>query len=42
MRIDTWNVENRLITDGHKDLLLGQKCDVWLLLQLWKIDSVCS
>ena len=34
MRIGTWNVENRLMTDGHKELLIGQKCDVWLLTEL--------
>jgi hypothetical protein len=30
MRIGTWNVENRLITEEHRDLLLAQNCDVWL------------
>ena len=34
MRIGTWNVENRLMTGGHRELLLGQKCDVWLLTEL--------
>ena len=34
MRIGTWNVENRLMTGRHRDLLLGQKCDVWLLTEL--------
>jgi len=34
MRIGTWNVENRLITDEHRDLLLDQKCDVWLLTEV--------
>jgi hypothetical protein len=34
MRIGTWNVENRLITEEHRDLLLAQNCDVWLLTEL--------
>ena len=34
MRIGTWNVENRLMTDKHRELLLDQKCDVWLLTEL--------
>jgi hypothetical protein len=34
MRIGTWNVANRVITTGHRDLLLGQNCDVWLLTEL--------
>ena len=42
MRIGTWNVENRLITDAHRDLLLDQKCDVWLLTEVnrkWADDA---
>lgn len=34
MRIGTWNVENRLITDEHRDLMLKQECDVWLLTEV--------
>lgn len=34
MRIGTWNVENRLMTDKHRELLLDQNCDVWLLTEL--------
>jgi hypothetical protein len=34
MRIGTWNVENRLMTAKHKDLILGQECDVWLLTEV--------
>lgn len=34
MRIGTWNVAARLMSEGHKQLLLDQKCDVWLLTEL--------
>ena len=34
MRIGTWNVENRLMTEQHRDLILGQECDVWLLTEV--------
>ena len=34
MRIGTWNVENRLLTAKHEELLVGQNCDVWLLTEL--------
>lgn len=34
MRIGTWNVATRLMTENHKKLLLDQKCDVWLLTEL--------
>jgi hypothetical protein len=34
MRIGTWNVENRLMTDEHRDLMLKQECDVWLLTEI--------
>lgn len=34
MRIGTWNVENRLMTEKHRDLLLDQECDVWLLTEV--------
>lgn len=34
MRIGTWNVENRLMTKQHEDLLRDQQCDVWLLTEL--------
>ncbi len=34
MRIGTWNIENRLITSRHKDLILGEDCDVWLLTEV--------
>ena len=42
MRIGTWNVENRLMTKEHKDMILGQDCDVWLLTELnrkWVDDN---
>ena len=34
MRIGTWNVANRPWTDGHRDLIAGQNCDVWLLTEM--------
>lgn len=34
MRIGTWNVENRLMTEKHKQLMLDQQCDVWLLTEV--------
>ena len=34
MRIGTWNVENRLLTEKHKKLLMGENCDIWLLTEL--------
>ena len=34
MRIGTWNVENRLMTEQHRDLILKQECDVWLLTEV--------
>ena len=34
MRIGTWNLENRLMTDKHRKLLLDQECDVWLLTEV--------
>jgi hypothetical protein len=34
MRIGTWNVENRLMTEQHQELILGQECDVWLLTEV--------
>ena len=34
MRIGTWNVENRLMTVKHEELLVAQVCDVWLLTEL--------
>lgn len=34
MRIGTWNVENRLMSAKHEDLLVGQACDVPLS---WKV-----
>ena len=42
MRIGTWNVENRLMTERHRDLLLDQKCDIWLLTEVnrkWADDA---
>ena len=34
MRIGTWNVENRLMTEKHKELILTQECDIWLLTEV--------
>ena len=34
MRIGTWNVENRLMTEQHQELILKQECDVWLLTEV--------
>lgn len=34
MRIGTWNVENRPLTQQHKKLILDQACDVWLLTEV--------
>ncbi len=34
MRIGIWNVENRLMSAEHEELLIGQDCDVWLLSKL--------
>jgi hypothetical protein len=34
MRIGTWNVENRLMTKKHRELLGDQQCDVWLLTEI--------
>jgi len=41
MRIGTWNVENRLMTDEHRDLLLREDVDIWLLTEVnrkWSDD----
>lgn len=34
MRIGTWNVENRLMTEQHQELIIKQECDVWLLTEV--------
>ncbi len=34
MRIGTWNLDNRRLTDGHHALLLNEKCDVRLLTEV--------
>lgn len=34
MRVGTWNVDNRVMRTEHKDLLLNQKCDIWLLTEV--------
>lgn len=34
MRIGTWNVDNWLLTDKHKNLIIGENCDVWLITEL--------
>jgi len=34
MRIGTWNLDNRLMTDEHRELFLNQECDVWLLTEV--------
>ncbi len=34
MRIGTWNVDNRRLTKDHRDLLVDQNCDIWLLTEL--------
>src|SRR5947207_1393166 len=34
MRIGTWNLDNRLLTDPHRDLLLKEQCDLWLLTEV--------
>lgn len=34
MRIGTWNLDNRLLTEEHRDILVGEWCDVWLLTEL--------
>ena len=34
MRIGVWNVENRLMTEKHQELILKQECDVWLLTEV--------
>jgi len=42
MRIGTWNVENRLMTDEHRALLRREDVDIWLLTELnrkWADDA---
>jgi len=42
MRIGTWNVENRLMTDEHRDLLLREDVDIWWLTEMnrkWADDA---
>ena len=34
MRIGTWNVENRLMSEKHQELIRRQNCDVWLLTEV--------
>jgi len=34
MRIGTWNVENRLMTEKHQKLLLREDVDIWLLTEM--------
>ena len=42
MRIGTWNVENRLMTEDHRALLLREDVDIWLLTEVnrkWADDA---
>lgn len=42
MRIGTWNVANRLLTNQHQELIESQACDVWLLTEIhpkWTADN---
>ncbi len=34
MRIGTWNVANRLMTEKHGELLVEKRCDIWLLTEV--------
>ena len=34
MRIGTWNLDNRLLTNAHRELLTEANCDVWLLTEI--------
>ena len=33
MRIGTWNLDNRLLTETHRTVLIAANCDVWLLTE---------
>ena len=42
MRIGTWNLGNKPLTNARRDLLLGQLCDVWLLTEVrpqWEVPK---
>lgn len=34
MRIGTWNLDNRLMSEEHRALLVDQQCDIWLLTEV--------
>lgn len=34
LRIGTWNLDNRIPTQKHREILLSHECDVWLLTEL--------
>jgi len=34
MRIGTWNVDNRLMSEKHQEFIRRQNCDVWLLTEV--------
>ncbi len=42
MRVGTWNLDNRRLTEKHLNLIRRQRCDVWLLTELNPRNSLDS